>query len=149
MTTLPVYAFVILSMLAGIGPKKYEHSYHTGGVHLMNISGHTEHHAKCQLDYTVIKDSLIYGRFQIFDVPLDWKAGQTGTFHGVITKLDSSPNTSFGFRMEPGFFDWEAICSFDGHEGKIMFAKTMTNSKGHDHFLGKLEVGTKLGFYLE
>ena len=148
MNTLPAFAFVILSMLAGIGPKKYEHSYHTGGVSLMNITGHTVHRAKCQLDFTVIKDSLIVGRFQIFDVPSDWKVAPDRTFHGVISKLDSSKKRFFG-RVGPDTFEWESLCSFDDLHGSINIYKSVANSKGHNHILGKVENGTRLMFILE
>lgn len=139
-----MFPVIVLSLFIGTGPKKYEHSYHTGGAHLLHVRPDQKTtHAKCQLDLTIIKDSLIIGRFRVIDAPEDWRKSSEGTFHGTITKIDS--NVSFGTRIEPGSYEWETICPFDSHRGAIKISKV----KGKEHFTGKLDDGSEVGFSLE
>ena len=144
MNILTTFSVIILSLFAGIRPDRYEHSYHTGAAHLMHVRPDQKTtHAKCQLDFTIIKDSLIFGSFRVIDPPADWNKTSEGTFHGVITTINS--NKSFGGRIEPGSFEWETACPFDSHRGAIKISKV----KGKEHFIGRLDDGSEVGFYLE
>jgi hypothetical protein len=144
MNTLTIFPIIVLSFFAGTGPKRYEHSYHTGGAHLMHVRPDQKTtHAKCQLDFTIVEDSLIFGQFGVIDPPADWNKSSEGTFHGVITKINS--NSSFGGSIEPGSFEWETVCPFDSHRGAIKISKV----KGKEHFYGRLDDGSEVGFILE
>jgi hypothetical protein len=148
------YPIIFLCLLGATGIKQYEHSYHTGGVTLMKIEeGQTIHHTKCQLDYTIINDSMIERRFQILNLPTDWNVAPEFTFHGVITRTNSPITFGRGVTRvqterepaHPVIFEWESNCSFENTQGNIQFAK----EKGKEQFYGRLANGIELSFHLE
>ncbi|MDP4228931.1 MAG: hypothetical protein Q8916_00835 [Bacteroidota bacterium] len=148
MNTISIFPMIFLSLLAGQGTKKYEHSYHQGGAVLTQLRPDEKFsRAKCQLDFTIMQDSLISGRFQVLNPPSDWKILPDVTFHGVITRTGS--DKSVGREKGSAAIEWKANCSFDSLPGHIKISKTFPNAQGHDHFMGYFESGTELLFTLE
>jgi len=143
MNKLPIFPLFFLFLLPGTGIKKYEHSYHTGQATLSHLhQALKSSHSKCQLDYSIIKDSLIIGRFQVIDPPLDCTIIPQGTFHGVVTKVTNEKSVSANSTTAQ--YEWKTKCSFDSLDGHIKISKTITNAQGHDHFVGFLETAETL-----
>jgi hypothetical protein len=154
MNKFTVFPIIFLFFLPGTGMKKYDHSYHQGHVTLSHLHQDLKpSHSKCQLDYTIIKDSLIVGRFQVINPPSDWKIIPEGTFHGIITKVTNEKSVSANSTFAQ--YEWKTKCSFDSLDGHIKISKTITNAQGHDHFIGFLETAgtlenrSEIHFYLE